>query len=157
MIQGIVIFLWLLLCAVQDARQRQIANRLTLGVALLALIYLFWSGTTWLGASATQGLVAFALALLLTLPGYALGRLGAGDVKLLAALGLATDLPYVLWSLIGSAVASVAWLIVAPRLWPLMAQGLRERLQYLAPGASTKLPFAPFLLIGFGFAWFWIH
>ncbi|QLG96335.1 prepilin peptidase [Pseudomonas yamanorum] len=155
--QGIVIFLWLLLCAVQDARQRQIANRLTLGVALLALIYLFWSGTTWLGASATQGLVAFALALLLTLPGYALGRLGAGDVKLLAALGLATDLPYVLWSLIGSAVASVAWLIVAPRLWPLMAQGLRERLQYLAPGASTKLPFAPFLLIGFGFAWFWIH
>jgi prepilin peptidase CpaA len=156
-IQGVVIFLWLFLCAVQDARQRQIANWLTLGVALLALIYLFWSGTTWLGASAAQGLVAFALALLLTVPGYALGRLGAGDVKLLAALGLATDLPYVLWSLIGSAVASVLWLILAPRLWPLMTQRLREQLRYLAPGASTKLPFAPFLLIGFGFSWFWIH
>ncbi|MBT2375120.1 prepilin peptidase [Pseudomonas fluorescens] len=157
MIQGVVIFLWLFLCAMQDARQRQIANRLTLGVALLALIYLLWNSTTWLGASAAQGLGAFALALLLTLPGYALGRLGAGDVKLLAAFGLATDSMYVLLSLIGSAVASVLWLILAPRLWPLMAQGLRERLRYLAPEASTKLPFAPFLLMGFGFAWFWIH
>ncbi|MFC6336813.1 prepilin peptidase [Pseudomonas sp. CCM 7891] len=157
MTQGLIIILWLFICAMQDARQRQIANRLTLGVALLALIYLLWNGSTWLGASVSQGLGAFILALLFTLPGYALGRLGAGDVKLLAALGLATDPLIVLGSLVGSAGASVLWLIFAPRLWPLMGQGLKERLTHLAPGASTKLPFAPFLLIGFGCAWFWIH
>ena len=81
MIHSAVVLLWLGLCAVQDVRQRLLANRLTLGAALLALIYLVWTGNTWLGASVGQGLWAFFLALLLTLPGYALGRLGAGDVK----------------------------------------------------------------------------
>ena len=157
MIHAVVIFLWLFLCALQDARQRQIANRLTLGMALLALIYLLWSGSTWLGASLAQGLGAFAVALLLTLPGYALGRLGAGDVKLLAALALGTGPVYVLGSLIGSALASLLWLVIAPRLWPLMGQGLRDQLRHLAPGASNKLPFAPFLLTGFCISWFWIH
>ncbi|WP_178114549.1 MULTISPECIES: prepilin peptidase [unclassified Pseudomonas] len=155
--QSIVVFLWLVVCAVQDIRRRQIANRLTLGAALLALVYLLWSGTTWLGAPGTQGLWAFALALLLTLPGYALGRLGAGDVKLLAALGLGSNSTYLLWSLIGAGVANVLWLILAPRLWPHMSQGLRERLGYLVPEPSKKLPFAPFLLVGFSFTWLCLH
>lgn len=78
MIHSVVILVWLGLCALQDMRQRQIANSLTLGAAFLALIYLVWTGTTWLGAPATDGGWAFAVALLLTLPGYALGRFGAG-------------------------------------------------------------------------------
>lgn len=157
MTQGLVVMLWLVLCAAQDIRQRQIANWLTLGAALLALIYAFWSGTTWLGAAGSHGLGAFFLALLLTLPGYALGRLGAGDVKLLAALALASDMNCLLWSFIGATVANVLWLLAAPRLWPLMSQGLRNAFGYLAPTPSTKLPFAPFLLVGFGLFWFWIH
>ena len=55
MIHSVVILLWLGLCALQDMRQRQIANSLTLGAALLALIYLLWVGTTWLGAPASEG------------------------------------------------------------------------------------------------------
>ena len=55
MIQGLVVFVWLVLCAVQDVRQRQIANRLTLGALLLALLYLLWSGSTWLGTSGLKG------------------------------------------------------------------------------------------------------
>ena len=94
MIQTLVIVLWLGVCAVQDIRQRQIANTLTLGVGLLALIYLLWAGSTWLGAPRSEGGLALALALVLTLPGYALGRFGAGDVKLLAALGLASNIEY---------------------------------------------------------------
>ncbi|OZO05382.1 prepilin peptidase [Pseudomonas sp. IB20] len=157
MIHGAVVLVWLGLCAVQDVRQRLLANRLTLGAALLALIYLFWTGTTWLGAPAGQGLLAFLLALLLTLPGYALGRLGAGDVKLLAALALASDAEYLLGSFVGAAIANVLWLIIAPKLWPHMNQGLREHMVYLAPGESKKMPFAPFLLVGFALAWRWIH
>ena len=157
MIHGAVVMVWLVLCAAQDVRQRLLANRLTLGVALLAMIYLFWTGTTWLGASIGQGLLAFFLALLLTLPGYAVGRLGAGDVKLLAALALVSDAKYLLWSFVGAAVANLLWLIVAPTLWPHMNQYLKKHMGYLAPGVSKKQPFAPFLLVGFSVAWFWIH
>jgi prepilin peptidase CpaA len=156
-IQSLLLFVWLALCAVQDVRQRQIANRLTLGGLLLAWLYVLWSGTTWLGASAAEGGGAFGLALLLTLPGYALGRLGAADVKLLAALGLATNSHYLLGTFVGAGVASVAWLLLAPRVWPLMNHGVRNALQSLQPQASNKQPFAPFLFVGFALAWVWIH
>ncbi|MDO9342047.1 prepilin peptidase [Pseudomonas pergaminensis] len=149
MIQSVVILLWLGLCALQDMRQRQIANSLTLGGALLALIYLLWMGLTWLGAPASEGGWAFAVALLLTLPGYALGRFGAGDVKLLAALALASSLDVLLWSLIGAAVFQGAWVLISQRL--------SARREASAPGVSTKQPYAPFLLTGFALYWFWIH
>ncbi|MGY1881844.1 prepilin peptidase [Pseudomonas reactans] len=149
MIHSVVILLWLGLCALQDMRQRQIANSLTLGAALLALIYLVWTGTTWLGAPATDGGWAFAVALLLTLPGYALGRFGAGDVKLLAALALASNLDALLWSLIGAAVFQGAWVLIHQRL--------SERRGVSSPGVSTKQPYAPFVLTGFVLYWLWIH
>lgn len=148
MIHGVVILLWLGLCAWQDMRQRQIANGLTLGVALLALIYLLWAGATWLGAPASEGGWAFAVALLLTLPGYALGRFGAGDVKLLAALALGSTLDALLWSLIGAAVCQGTWVLIRQRL--------SARQQTPAAGVSTKQPFAPFVLTGFALYWFWI-
>lgn len=149
MIHGAVILVWLMMCAVQDVRQRQIANGLTLGAALLALIYLVWTGATWLGAPASQGGWAFALALLLGLPGYALRRFGAGDVKLLAALGLATTVDHLLWSLIGAAGAQCAW-------W-LMTQWLGARRGASTDESSKKQPYAPFLLTGFALYVVWIH
>ncbi|WP_439848379.1 prepilin peptidase [Pseudomonas fluorescens] len=141
--------LWLGLCAVQDCRQRQISNGLTIGVALGALIYLLWTGVTWLGSPARYGGLAFALALLLTLPGYALGRFGAGDVKLLAALGLASNTDYLLGSLVGAGLGFA--------VWGLVRQRLSARVENLSGEASTKLPFAPFVLTGFVASWFWIH
>lgn len=149
MIQNVVILLWLGVCAVQDIRQRQIANELTLGVGLLALIYLLWAGSTWVGAPSSEGGLALVLALVLTLPGYALGRFGAGDVKLLAALGLASNTEYLLGSLIGAGVAMLAW--------TLMHQGLRSGHGERVAKASTKQPFAPFVLTGFAGCWLWIH
>ena len=149
MIQNVVILLWLGVCAVQDVRQRQIANELTLGVGLLALIYLLWVGSTWVGAPRSEGGLALVLALVLTLPGYALGRFGAGDVKLLAALGLASNTDYLLGSLIGAAIAMLAW--------TLMHQGLSSSPSERSGQASTKQPFAPFVLTGFAGCWLWIH
>ena len=75
MIHSVAMLLWLGLCAVQDGRQRQIANSLTLGAALLALIYLLWVGTTWLGAPASEGGWAFAVALLLTISKMKVARM----------------------------------------------------------------------------------
>ncbi|WP_166218291.1 prepilin peptidase [Pseudomonas atagonensis] len=155
--QSFVLLIWLTFCAAQDARQRRVANALTMGAGALALGFLLWTGTTWIGAEAGQGGWAFLLALLFTLPGYLMGRMGAGDVKLMTALGLATDGMFILWTFVGAGIASVLWLLLAPRVWLHMSQGLRERLRYLGPDMSKKLPFAPFVLIGTSLAWYWIH
>lgn len=154
---SLVLLAWFLVCALQDLRQRQVANLLTLGACALALGYLLWSGHTWLGATAVEGGWAFALSLAFTLPGYALGRLGAGDVKLLAALGLATDINYLLGTFIGAGLSSLLWFLLAPKLWPHMGQGLKALLLHLDPKTSKKQPFAPFLFVGFFATWLCFH
>jgi Flp pilus assembly protein protease CpaA len=70
--------------AVIDLRSRRVPNPLTLGVAALGLTLaaLGLSGHSPMGAVA-----GLALGLLLMLPGHVIGATGAGDVKLLAALG----------------------------------------------------------------------
>ncbi|MCX7081099.1 MAG: A24 family peptidase [Pseudomonas sp.] len=154
--QSFLLFIWLAVCAVQDVQQRQIANSLTLGATVVALVYLLWNGATWLGSSSEQGVWAFFLALAFTLPGYAMGRLGADDVKLMAALGLATDNMHLLGTFIGAGIASVVWLLIAPRLWPLMNKKLKAYLQYFDPKESKQQPFAPFILVGMLLAVAWI-
>ena len=155
--QSFVLLIWLALCAAQDARQRHIANGLTPGAGALALAWLLWNGTTWLGADAQQGGWAFLLAVGFTLPGYAMKRMGGGDVKLMAALGLATDGMHVLGTFIGAGLASVFWLLLAPRVWLHMSQGLRTHLFYMAPEMSRKQPFAPFVLAGLMLTLAWFH
>ncbi|EJT85565.1 peptidase A24A prepilin type IV [Pseudomonas putida S11] len=85
--QSIVLLLWLALCSEQDVRQRQISNMLTLGVAACALAWLFATGRSWIGADASDAGWALAIVMLLTLPGYMLGRFGADDVKLIGRPG----------------------------------------------------------------------
>jgi prepilin peptidase CpaA len=72
------------LASVSDVRTARIPNVLTFGAAAAALVYLFvidgWSGL----AGAGEG---WAVGVLLFLPFFVLGGLGAGDVKLLGAIG----------------------------------------------------------------------
>ncbi|WP_095138199.1 prepilin peptidase [Pseudomonas sp. Irchel s3a10] len=154
---SLVLLIWLALCAAQDARQRRISNVLTFGAGALALIHLWVTGTTWFGADAQQGWWAAAIALGLTVPGYFMGRMGAGDVKLMTAMGLATNGLFILCAFIGAGIASLLWLLIAPRVWLHMSQRLREHLRYLEPGTSKKLPFAPFVLLGVLASIHWIH
>ncbi|AIL63840.1 prepilin peptidase [Pseudomonas alkylphenolica] len=155
--QSIVLLLWLALCAEQDMRERQIANSLTLGAAAGALAYLFMTGHTWIGADASEGGWALAIVMLLTLPGYMLGRFGAGDVKLLAALALATDRMYVLGTFIGAGIAVLIWLSSRRWLWSLLSQKVKNRIKQLTEDSANKQPFAPFILAGFVLASVWIH
>ena len=154
---SLILLLWLVLCAAHDARQRRIPNLLTLGAAALALVYLLVTHNTWLGAEAGQGGWAVLIALALTLPGFFMGRMGAGDVKLMTALGLATDGLFILGVFIGAGIASVIWMLVAPRLWLHMSQRVRDRLENPRPDTSKKLPFAPFVLIGAIPVLYWIR
>lgn len=155
--QSFALLIWLALCAAQDARERHIANGLTVGAGALVLVYLLWTNSTWLGAEAAQGGWAFLLALAFTLPGYSLRRLGAGDVKLMTALGLATDCKHLLGTFIGAGLTSAVWLLLAPSVWVHMSQSVRARLRYLGPGASNKQPYAPFVLVGFLLTLAWGH
>lgn len=155
--QSVFLLIWLMICAAQDARERHIANALTLGVGALALAWLLWTGNTWLGAEARQGGQAFLLALAFTLPGYWMGRLGAGDVKLVTAFALATDGMHVLGTFIGAGIASVLWLLISPKVWLYMGQSLRGHLRYMEPEMSKKQPFAPFVLVGAALTMAWIR
>lgn len=85
--QGLVV-LWSLLVLTSDLTARRIPNFLSIGAALFAAIFLVVSGMTVLGANWQAALVGMALGLLLTLPAYLARWLGAGDVKLVVAIGL---------------------------------------------------------------------
>ena len=68
-----------------DLRSRRIPNALTLGGALAGLIAsAIVAGTGGIWSSAA----GWAVAMVMWLPLYALGGMGAGDVKLMAALGV---------------------------------------------------------------------
>src|SRR5262245_11058582 len=70
--------------AVIDVWKRRIPNVLTFGAAASALLYhMSASGASGAGIATTGWLVGFAL----FIPFFALGGMGAGDVKLIAALG----------------------------------------------------------------------
>ncbi|RMM23961.1 Peptidase A24A, prepilin type IV [Pseudomonas syringae pv. pisi] len=142
------LLIWFAICAEQDARCKQISNGLTLGAAALAIIYLALTGMTWLGSPALEALLALTLALALTLPGYALGKLGAADVKLMTALALASNSAYLLCTFIGAGVAMATWLIVGKSTWPHVQQRVAQRYRYMNPAASDKHPFSPFLFAG---------
>lgn len=74
----------LILCATTDLRQRRIPNLLTYPTILLALpVYCFIDG--WDGFLFSAGGLTFGFAVLL-IP-YLFGGMGAGDVKLMSAVG----------------------------------------------------------------------
>lgn len=72
------------LACVSDLRTRRIPNVLTLSAAVAALIFHFAAGG-W--PAAGWSLAGLLLGALLFFPMFALRGMGAGDVKLLAALG----------------------------------------------------------------------
>ena len=144
----------LVACAFDLWRQR-IPNALTLGAAAVAFIAALASGGVGgLGSSAAGWLTG----LLLFLPFYALGGMGAGDVKLLAAIGawlgpLATFHTALYAGIAGGVfavvvavmrgcmrqtIANVRLLIVHWRVAGLTA----EPLLTLETSASPKLPYA---------------
>lgn len=119
----------------QDLAQRRISNWLTFGGLGAALLYLVMTGKSVIGASVLAAVLAFALALIITVPGYVLKKLGAGDVKMMAALGLASDVKTLFYSFASACVLQVLWYVVT------------RGLPWLSP--SSKMAFAPFLFTGF--------
>jgi prepilin peptidase CpaA len=122
----------LLVATVIDLRSRRIPNALTATMAGLG-IGLAAAGAS--GTSVVAALAGFVLGLLLMLPGYALGATGAGDVKLMAAVGAIVGPALVLSAFICTSIAGGVLAIRRRRL----AATLRQTGRLVAaPGAAPQ-------------------
>jgi prepilin peptidase CpaA len=88
-----------------DLHSRRIPNVLTLGAAVAALIASALTGVGAVESSAAGWIVAAAL----WLPIYALGGMGAGDVKLMAAIGAWLGPSTVIYAALYAAIAGAVF------------------------------------------------
>jgi prepilin peptidase CpaA len=103
----------LLAATVIDVRTRRIPNALTAGMSGVGLA-LAATGVSGIGPAAA--LLGFALGLLMMMPGYMLGATGAGDVKLMAAVGAVLGPGLVVTAFLFTALAGgVLAIVVAAR------------------------------------------
>ncbi|MDQ8036067.1 MAG: prepilin peptidase [Pedobacter sp.] len=148
---SIVLIGWAAVCGAQDIGRLRVSNVLTLGMLALALLVLLGSGHSMLGVSIGQAVLAFLLAMLLTLPGYALGKLGAADAKMLMALGLASTVMVVLEVFVVAGLVAAGLMLLTRYLdrypWFVRAtsSGLLLR---LAPREGKSFPFAACMALG---------
>ena len=124
----------LLTAAAEDAVRLRISNFTVLLVIAAAVIAAVVVGPT---LSLWQNLVVFAALLAAGTPMFAAGKLGGGDVKLLAAVGLWFHLKGALWMLLDVVLAGgvLAILIIALRSlgWN---EKIRRRVFLLRPGGG---------------------
>ncbi|MGR9107277.1 MAG: prepilin peptidase [Gammaproteobacteria bacterium] len=118
-VQQWLLIAWAALCSGMDWWHRKLPNVLTLGAAAAALAILLLSGKGWLEASWISCTGAALVALLLTLPAYSFRYLGAGDVKLLVAMGLLGGMRVLLitYAVAGLAVGTIALIWIWMYRW----------------------------------------
>ncbi|MFN8059261.1 MAG: A24 family peptidase [Vicinamibacterales bacterium] len=112
-----------LAAAVVDLRSRRIPNALTVTAAVLGLA---WQAAT----GGTSGLVGSAAGVAIGgavfFPIFALGGLGGGDVKLMAALGAWVGPIPVLWIAIYTAMAGAMLAVVVSLAWGYVGEAIRN-------------------------------
>ena len=136
--------LLLVIAAAEDAVRLRISN-LTCGLILLAAIAAMGvAGPDW---RLWQNFAVLAALLAIGTPMFAAGKIGGGDVKLLAVTGLWFDIEGALRMLLAVVLAGgvLALLVMAFRLigW---SDNARKRVQVLRPGAG--LPYGVAIAAG---------
>lgn len=139
--------------AVSDLVRRRVPNVLSLGGIGVAVAVLAFNGTSASGAGVQSALVAAAVGLVLTLPAYIAGALGAGDVKLAVAMGLLTDVRLLVVAFVIAGLLAGLWVLVWLYVRRLLV--LSGRMRSVVPpatpmsGARVKpVPFGAALAIG---------
>jgi len=131
---ALILSFLLVAAAVEDAIRLRISNITVLLVLVGAVLAAVLAGPEirlW------QNLVVFLGLLAVGTPMFAAGKLGGGDVKLLAAAGLWFDLRGGLWMLIAVAIAGgvLALLVLVVRSFGWRDE-LRRRVVLLRPGGG---------------------
>jgi prepilin peptidase CpaA len=148
---------WAALIGWSDWHHRRIPNLLSLSAWLVGGAVLLLTGHSLLGAPWPSACWGAAFAAVVTVPAYALGKLGAGDVKFLVAVGLLTSLQvamstFLVSSLLAGALA-IMWLNRHVLASIRLAAPLSRLLNLIAHGksADTGTPRFPLgTLIGIG-------
>jgi prepilin peptidase CpaA len=144
----VILALVLVAAAAQDAAKLKISNLLIVLVILGAVAAVVIAGPQ---SGLWQNGVVFAVFIALGLPLFATGKLGGGDVKLLAALGLWVDFANALGLLVFVLVAGgvLAAIMIAVRMgsW---SEAARARVIILQP--RKGIPYAIAIAMG-GLAW----
>ena len=146
----------MLVATVVDIRTRRIPNELT---ATMAGIGVGLAATGVSGVSVWASMAGFALGLLLMMPGHALGATGAGDVKLMAAVGAIVGPGLVVSAFLFTAIAGgILAILVALRRRRLAATVARTRRliqaptdakqEILAASASSRFAYGPAIAVG---------
>jgi prepilin peptidase CpaA len=132
LLAGAVFTLLLLLAAVEDVRTRKIPNRLVLVMTLIGLLYSAATAGPLLGT--LKGIEGFFAGLAFWIVFYALGWLGAGDVKLVAAAGTWLGPREIVE---GSLIAALVGAVLA-LLWMFRTRGVVRSVETL--GVAATLP-----------------
>ena len=163
---AIALAILLTLAAAYDLRAHRIPNPLVLTGLGLGLAGHGWRGG---GPGLLWSSEGIAVACFLLLP-YALGGLGAGDVKLLGAVGALMGPIFLLWTLLGTVLAGGLLAL----LWAMTRGVLQETvrntllgLHLISAGAGIsslasvskagRMPLAPAIALGALFAFFRLH
>ena len=142
---GIALALLLLAASACDLKTRRIPNGLAAAGLLAGL-----AGHAYLGGlpGVLWSLAGIAAALPLLLL-YAARAFGAGDVKLLLAVGALMGPSFLLWTLFG-AVCTAGLLALASVV-------RRGRFTLPPPSKARRMPFAPAVALGAAFAFVHLH
>jgi prepilin peptidase CpaA len=155
MLPTLILIAGLSAAVVTDVRSRRIPNWLTVSLATCGLV-LSLVGHAVTPGQAFLGLIA---GLALMMPGHVIGATGAGDVKLMAAVGALVGSPLVFWAFLFSAVAGgVLAIIVAAQRGILGVTLLGTRDLVTSPagarpmiesaGRANRFPYGPAIAAG---------
>jgi prepilin peptidase CpaA len=151
----LVLIVGLATAVVIDVRSRKIPNWLTAGIASAGFGIAFGGGVVT-PAQAALGLLA---GLLLMMPGHLIGATGAGDVKLMAAIGAVVGPGLVLRAFLYTAVAGGVFALAVAARRGLLAETLygtqrlvtaplAARQTIESPSRANRFPYGPAIAVG---------
>ena len=157
------LLLLLIMSAVIDTSTKKIPNAIVLTIFIIGLCF---NSLTFQGIGLWGSFIGFSVGLIIMLPSYSFAGMGAGDVKLMAAIGSVVGfdkiLDVVLYSYLVIFVISLLFIILKGDLTKLLARykaffyGLFAGIiSYQKPNSSEaagqRLPLAPAIMLATGY------
>jgi prepilin peptidase CpaA len=142
--------------AIVDLYTRRVPNPLTIGIAVVGVAM---AATHVSGVSVAGAFAGLALGLFLMLPGHLIGATGAGDVKLLAAVGTLLGPSRIGMAFLYAAIAGGALAIIVAlqrrrlgatmeRTAALVRTGGANVAEIEGPTADNRFAYAPAIAVG---------
>jgi prepilin peptidase CpaA len=151
----LVLIVGLLTAVATDVRSRRIPNWLTAAISGAGFGIAFGGGVV----TPAQAALGMLVGLLLMMPGHLIGATGAGDVKLMAAIGVVVGPGLVLRAFLYTAVAGGIFALAVAARRGLLAETLygtqrlvtaplAARQTIESPSRANRFPYGPAIAVG---------